>query len=188
MNEPTSFVSGDFVQWQESEGTVGLVSHFAPTWTLTYELRGPQRITITATQYGTTRNYDVSFTAATSDTYVPGLYQYQASVTDGTKKLTLWTGTIEVLANLSEAVDSYDSKSHVRKTLDAIETAIENYATNPYSQITIAGRTKMNWTLEELIAARSKYRFYLRDEIKAQRIANGLDGGGRILTRFEKWG
>jgi hypothetical protein len=180
MNEPESIVAGDSASWIESSGL-----YPAPTWVLTYILRGPVKIpTITATQYGTTTQWQISLNTAATVDWTPGIYKYQAYATSGADRYTLWSGTIEVKEDLSEAADEFPSLSHVRKTLTKIESAIENYMGTPYHSITIAGRTHENVDMTDLVNLRARYKGYLDAEIKAERIAKGLDGGGRILLRF----
>jgi hypothetical protein len=154
---------------------------------LSYELRGANKISITAAQNGTTTGWKVTLVAADTQIWTPGVYSYQAYVTKSPDRYTLWSGHIEILADLSEAADNYTaSVSHVRTVLAQLETAIVNYSLNPYKRIVIAGREKETWSLKELVDMRARYQYYLAQEIQAEKIAKGLDGGGRILTRFEK--
>ena len=179
MNEPTSIVSGDSVSWTESSGL-----YSAPTWTLKYELRGPNKITITAAQNGSTTGWIVTLHSADTVGWTPGIYVYQAHVTSGADRHTLWSGTTEVLIDLSEAPDAYASISHVRETLAEIETAIEKYMGNPYARIVIAGREKENVDMVQLVKMRTRYKYYLDQEIAKEKMVKGLDSGRRIFTRF----
>lgn len=177
INEPRTLVAGDSTSWVTDHS-----SYPSPTWTLTYEFRGPSKMTVTATQSGTTSSFAVAVTSVASDALVDGIYQWQAIVTNGSERHTIWSGTLEVLPKLADETEQYDAKSHVRTVLNAIESALESYAKNPYQSLSIAGRNKQ-WSLEELLKMRTQYKYYLEQEIQAEKAAQGL-ARGRYLTRF----
>lgn len=178
MNEPTFFTAGNTLAWKESDS-----DHPSPTWTLTYELRGTNgTYTITATQDGSTSGYDITVTSTTTDAYTPGFYRIDGYFTKSGSKELWYSGTITIKANLTEATAGYDSTTHARRTLAAIESAIELYATNPYEQVTIAGRTKI-WKGVELYQMKKKYEWEVQREIDAERIAQGK-GSRKIMSRM----
>jgi hypothetical protein len=175
--EPSKIVAGDTVGWTKS-----LPDYPAASYTLKYELRGPSSITITATGSGT--EYTVAVLAATSDDYVPGIYSMYGVVSAGAVRHTVFQGTIEVVENPTEIQPGTDTRGHARRTLALIEAAIENYAANPYQTITIAGRTKSNWSMSELLSWRDRYIQEAKREADAERVANGIPTRRRIFTRF----
>lgn len=180
LHEPDKIISGDSASWLESHGL-----YPAPSWTLKYELRGPNKITITAVQDGVSTGWKVDLHSVDTVDWTPAIYTFQAYATNAADRHTLWTGTIEVGVDLAEVADLYSAaQSHVRQTLALIETAIQNYMGTPYARIVIAGREKENVDMTQLVKLRARYRYYLDQELRREKIAKGIDAGGRVLTRF----
>lgn len=177
--EPTQVRAGDTVKWTRS------LSDYPPTtWTLSYALRGvPGEIDITASDNGDGTHL-VSVPPATSAAWEPGIYPWSAKVTDGTDVYTVDQGTIEVLEDLSAIAGSHDGRSHAKKTLDALEAVIQKRASRSDLSYTIAGRTLQNMTPKEIRDEWSFWKSRVVMEARAERIANGEAGGGRILARF----
>lgn len=174
--EPSAFRAGDSVRWTRT-----LADYPAGTWTLAYTLNGPTLITITASADGT--DHAVSVLPAVSAVYKPGVYTWAARVTDGTDTYTVGTGTLEILANPAKA-STTDARSHARRFLDAIESVLEGRATHDVASYTIGGRQLARVSLEELLAARGKYRAEVRAEENADRLARGLPSRRHIGVKF----
>ena len=98
--------------------------------------------------------------------------------------MTLQSGRIEILPDLTQATSVTDLRSHVKKVLDAIESLLEGKASADILGYSIAGRSisKMNPT--ELIEWRDLYRVDYQREIDAEKLAKGLDSGRRVGVRF----
>lgn len=174
--EPQKIYAGDSVAWEKT-----LADYPAADWSLAYELRGPGAYTVAASADGDV--FSVEITKETTDAWIPGTYTLYGIITDGSERVTVYQGALEVKANPTEIAAGVDARGHARRTLDLIEAAIENYAANPYQSITIAGRTKSNWSLSELIQWREHFRAEARREEAAERL--GDSSRRRVFVRFD---
>lgn len=165
------------VEWTEAYS-----DYPASSWTLTYTLVGPAKYSLTATADG--ESHKVSVPKATTAAYVPGIYRMIGTITDGTSQYQTYVSTLEILEDLTAEEAGYDAISDARKTLASIKEAIKTYAENPYQSLTIAGRTKANWSFEELIKWRKLYEEEVAREEKAERLESGISPGSRIFVRF----
>jgi hypothetical protein len=176
--EPTSIISGDTVKWTKS-----LPDYLPTLWTLKYEIvNSAAAKTITATDNGDT--HLATLTAALND-LAAGDYSIVGYVTDiatGLERYTVYTGRVSVSANLADG--AADVRSHIKKVLDAIEATLEGRATQDQRRMQIAGRLIERMHMEELLMLRDRYKAEYAAEVRAEKIANGLPSGGKILTRF----
>lgn len=173
---PQEVTAGDTLTWQ-----VSLSDYLAnDSWVLNYALvNTTNKYTITASASGAEHLINVS--ATTSATYAAGEYQWQAYVTKAAQRITVGMGTIKILPNLAGSAGGFDTRSHVKKTLDAIENWLENK--NPaVSEYEIAGRRMRYIPIAELLKLRSQYKNELRAEEAAK--SSGLKGRNRLQVRF----
>ena len=176
-NIPATLQAGDTWEWEFSDS-----DYPASTWTLTYALVDSNRkITITASADDDT--HSVSVAMATTAAYVPGIYHFQAYVTDGTDRFKVDEGTVEVLPNFAAAT-AYDNRSHVKKVLDALEALIEGKASKDKASYSIGGRSISHMSPAELIEWRDNYRAQYVREIRKERIAQGKAAGSTVKVRF----
>lgn len=178
-NEPNEIRRGDQVEWEEDYSA----DYPSSTWTLTYYFRGPSSLDKAAAASGS--GFKLTLTPANTTGLTKGHYQFVGKVSKGTEVHTVTEGTIDVLADLAEEAAGFDSKSHVKKTLEKIEAAIESYATRPVDSISIAGKSIARPSLEVLLRLRGRYGWLLREEERTERVKKGLDAGGMVLTRFD---
>ena len=182
--EPTQFRAGDTVKWIKS-----LADYPASAgWTLKYRLiNSAAKYDITASASGD--DHSVTVAASASALYTAGSYQWQAYVEKGSERYTVGTGTIDVLVNLAGLSAAYDTRSHVKKTLDAIEAAIEAIDKGVLSYTISVGGSSRTFTkrnFDELIKLRSLYKSEYTQELAAERVAKGLDSGRRVGVRFRR--
>lgn len=165
--EPLSFIAGDTVSW-----TKAIDDYLASdSWVLSYHLvmDGDQK-TITASQNGSGDDFLAAISAADSANYTPGIYHYQARVTKGAEAYTVETGSIEVLANFEAQITGFDNRSHVKKTLDALESVILGKASKDQLSYSIAGRSISRLSPSELLEWRDAYQAeHNRNERRAGR-------------------
>lgn len=178
-NEPMQLVAGDTLKfkrhWDDYE---------PPGWTLTYYLvKDGKQITITATDNGDGYHL-VDVKPSTTSAWSPGRYQWQAVVADGTDRYKVDEGTIEVLADYAQQSSGFDARTHVKKTLDAIEAVIESRATRDQESVEINGRSLRRTSLPDLLKLRDRYKAEYQREVQAERLRNGLGTNGRVLVRF----
>jgi len=154
-NEPEFFIAGDTVKWRKS------LPEYRPDagWTLRYDfVKDGSKHSVTATD--------------------------QASVTDGTERYTVATGRIEVKPDFVAVQNGYDARSHVRKVLDALEATILGKASKDQMSYTIAGRSLARMSPGELLKWKNHYETLYRQEVAAEKLANGEQPAGRIMVRF----
>lgn len=183
QNEPLSFIAGETVLWERE------FSDYPPAdgWTLRYQLvKTGTKITFDGATVGT--KYRVSLTSATTAAYASGLYSWQAYVTKSPggveERHYVDQGTIEIKVNYAAQTGGHDARSHVKKTLDALEAMLEGRASLDQQAYTIQGRSLSRMPIEELITWRDKYKGYYQAELNAEKAAAGLGTKNRIYTRF----
>jgi hypothetical protein len=189
LNIPATLRAGDTITWDES-----LPDYPASGgWTLAFVLTkyGQSLITITAAADGD--DYTITITAATSVSWVSGIYSWQAYVYKEagdplaiTEKYTLESGQVQILPDITLATSATDLRSHAKKVLDAIEALLEGKATADVMSYSIAGRSLSKMNPEELIKWRSFYKTEYQRELEAEGIARGEDNPRRIGVRFRR--
>jgi hypothetical protein len=141
------------------------------------------KIDITATDNGDGTHL-VNLAPATTAAYTAGKYRWQAYVSDSDDRYLVDSGTIEIKPNFAVQTNGYDDRGHVKTVLDAIEAVIEGRATKDQMSYSIAGRSLSLTPIPDLIVLREKYKAEYANEVRAERIANGLGHIGKILVRF----
>jgi hypothetical protein len=177
--EPFSFISGDLIKWTKTLSDYPA----SDSWALVYYLvKDGDQETITCTQYGSTDYHLATITAAESAAYSAGIYHYQARVTlvDEVYTIPGLAGQMEVLPNFEALTDGYDDRSHVKKTLDALEDLIYGKASLDQLSYTIAGRSLSRLSPSEVLEWRD---VYLAEYAKEQRRA-GLKKPQGIQVQF----
>ena len=181
--EPAKIVAGDLLQWKRTDlGT----DYANGSYTLSYKARlegtGSTVITITAAASGD--DYLVSVGQSTTASYTAGDYRWQAYITrdSDSERLTIDSGTFEVVANRSAS--TADPRSHAKTMLDKIESILEGRADGDVSAYSINGRSLTKLDITELLMWRDRYRAdYLR-EVHRERALNGTATGSTVLARF----
>ncbi len=181
--EPATIVVGDLLQWKRTD----LGADYANgSYTLSYKARlegtGSTVITITASASGD--DYLVSVGQSTTASYTAGDYRWQAYITrdSDSERLTIDSGTFEVVANRSAS--TADPRSHAKTMLDKIESILEGRADGDVSAYSINGRSLTKLDITELLMWRDRYRAdYLR-EVHRERALNGTATGSTVLARF----
>lgn len=181
--EPSALTAGDTLKFTKS-----LPDYLpADSWVLTYALvKTGVQIEITATDNGDSTHL-VNVAASSTLGYTAGDYQWQAYVTKGTERYSVGKGKLTIKPNFAAEDSGYDGRSHSQKMLDAIEARLEGRATdNQLDMISSAlnGRSVTRETTAELIKLKSYYKIEVQKEKNRDNLNNGVDVGGRILTRF----
>ena len=181
--EPTRLTAGDTWEWSRTD--LALSRFPAPTWALSYALRGPSQINITATP--SDQAFTVTVPAETSAVYKAGDYEWAAYVTNSTtsERYQVATGHLTIAPNLAGDLPTFDGRSYAKRMLDAIEATILGRATEDANELAINGKKIVRMTPAELITLRDKFRFEYANERKAERIRKGLSSGNRVLVRFK---
>jgi hypothetical protein len=158
-------------------------------WTLRYRLvpsfTSPAQapIELTASAYETTR-YRVQETAANTANWKAGWYTWARWAQKSGVRVSLGSGRLEVLPDPAQMAAGVDTRSHVRRVLDALEAVIERKATHDHLNVTIAGKAIGRMTPGEILTWRDKYRAELRREEAGENLRQGRGGGPVIMVRM----
>lgn len=186
MRIPDQITAGDSISWTDAAARDNLGNAVTSVdWMLAYIFRGPSALTVTSQSDGP--GWKTSITSAQSKALTPGLYYWQASVTNGDQRITLGQGTTKVIADLAYAANpaTYDGRSEAEKTLDAINAEINARATGGMAEeYTIGNRSLKKTPMRDLIALQSRYKSIVTRERQAQSIANGLGNPRQMFVRF----
>lgn len=187
MSRPTNIVAGDTYTWQVSCPDYPASDGWALKVTITNVTIRKQIDAATASDG---KSFDVTLPSATSDDLtVVGPYTITEVVWRGTgaslERHTVYTGTVNVTADMTTSGTAADLRTHARKVLEAIEAAIEGRATRGQLDTTVIGDRQVKYLAPgELLKWRSFYSNEVKREEAAARIAQGLDGGNRMVVRF----
>lgn len=186
--EPKQIIAGDTITWKKT------LSDYPASggYTLKYRLiNSAAKYDITAAASGD--DHLITITSATSSGYAAGSYIWSSRVEKGLgqtlERYTLATGTIEISPDLADKSAAFDTRSHVKRTLDALEAAIEGRASRTdldYEIQTSSGtrRRIQSMSHDQLFKARSYYKRLYRDEQAAENAANGIPNRRKVLVRF----
>lgn len=103
-------------------------------------------------------------TSAVTADFVAGDYTFAKWVEKGTERATLETGNFSISPDPAQIAAGTDTRSHVEKTLAAIEAMLEGKASKDVQEYTIGDRQLKYFTIGELMVWRDKYRAQLASE------------------------
>lgn len=141
----------------------------ATAWTLTYTLvSAAAQIQIVAANDGS--DHLIEVTSTTSATYAAGDYTWQAHVSNGSgERSKVDEGVMTVTEDFATHSNGYDSRSHTKKVLDALNASIENRASKTQITQQINGVQIQHIALEDQIRLRDRYAMKYRKELAAKR-------------------
>jgi len=180
--EPLEITAGDTITWKKT-----LSDYPAASYTLKYRLiNSAGKYDITAAASGD--DHLITVTAAVSATYTAGTYTWKSFVEKGSggtlERYTIGQGTLTVNPDLAAQEAGYDSRSHVKKVLDSIQSVIESRATRADLEKEINGKRISFMSPTELIKWHSHYDRLYMQELNAEKIRQGRRTGRKVLTRF----
>jgi len=178
---PSRLTAGDTCEW-----LIALADYPAPTWTLSYALvNASGYVVITASQYESGTAHHINVDAATTALWDSGTYSYQATVTDGSDRFKVESGTIDIIADFADKLTGYDDRSFAKKALDAIEAVILGRASQAQLEYAIAGRQLKFIPPAELMDLRDRLRVEYRSEEAMKLTARtGKSRLGQVQVRF----
>jgi hypothetical protein len=166
-------------------------------WTLKYRLTPrfttPTQtpIDLTATTNADGERYDIQVAPATTVGWKAGFYTWARWVEKAGARQTLnESGQLEVKADPALTAQGYDSRSHPRKVLEAIEAVIESRASQTQREMvayTIGSRSQTLDAQESkaaLLELHSKYKWLVANEDALDKIAVGLPNPRNVGIRF----
>lgn len=172
---PASLRAGDTALWLRSLADYPAGAGWAITTTL---VKLGTKITVVSAADG--NDHKTTVTPATTSAWAAGSYDYQERVSNGSESYTLGTGKIEILPDFASATaGGMDARSHAQKTLDALESWIENRDIG-VAEYEIAGRRLKTISIPDLLILRDRYK----REVRAASGTNGSGKSGRIYLRF----
>lgn len=175
--EPTELVAGDTWAWDRDLADYPV----SGGWSLTYVfVNAEQRFTIDSTTSGSLHR--MSMTAAISSAKIPGTYTWTLFAKKAGERYRVGSGETVVVPNY-EGDRPFDTRSHARKTLEAIQAVIEGRATLDQQAYTINGRSITRMPVTDLLRFRDVYKAEVSREQAAERLRQG-GLGGAILARF----
>jgi len=158
------------------------------SWTLKYHLATTdKKLTITGSDNGDGYHL-IHATPNESSAFTPGLWFFQAVVTDGTDEHLVGEGRVDVIPSLEAAVQGYDSRSHVKRVLDALEAMLENKASDDMLSMSIAtptgNRSLSSLSPGEVVQWYKTYLAMYQRELRDERLAQGMGNPRIIKTRI----
>lgn len=190
MNFPETIIAGDTLDF-----TVSVPDYPASAgWTLKYRLTprfaSPVQaaIAITATTNANGLDYNVQAAPSATAAYVPGEYTWARWVEKSGARQTLdESGPLLVKPDPALTAQGLDSRTHARKMLALIETALEAFAANPVMKsYAIGARQYMRADIPDLLVLRDRYRNEAANEDAVARIAAGAPNPRNIGVRFNR--
>lgn len=187
-NIPSGIVTGLKVEWTKT------ITGYGPDeWSLSYHLRGENRLDVTATD-NEDGSFLISFVAETDeDTPAPlttGAYFFQAYLTniaDTTNKFLFDSGRVNVIANLADtSLETFDGRSRAELMVTAIDALLAGKATNDQMGYTIGQRTLTRIPPDQLIQWRNHYASIVEAESMRERQKKGLPVFENIHVKFTK--
>lgn len=179
--EPEEIQAGDTLKF-----TITLADYPADDgWTLTYRLTSAtaQIAAFAASADGS--SHAVSVAATTTADWAAGLYELRGQVEKSGEKYTTHVSNVQVLADLmADNASGNDQRTHARKALSNVETAIEALASGTNQTFVINGESYSRKDLEQLTRVRDRYRQEVANEEALERINNGKGTKGVFRIHF----
>jgi hypothetical protein len=164
---------------------VELPDYPAATWTLSVAIvTTTARIAITgAPLAGNAYVLDVAATVTAAAPYVAGTFEWQAYVTAGADRRTVGRGSVKILADFATQTAGLDTRSDIKKMLDAISLVLVGKASKDVQEYQINGRSLTSYTFTEL----REMLEYLKAEYKAEQEALGILTGkqSKRIVRYQ---
>jgi hypothetical protein len=153
-------------------------------WSAAFDFRAKDGGALTFSATASGDDHLVSLAPATTAVWPPELYSGTGKVSKTGQTFTVWKGKLEVKIDLSQQSSGYDTRTHARICLDAIEAVMEGKATRDVLNTTIAGQSIGRLTPDQLIAFRAYYRAEVLGEEAQEALENGGPSGKNILAIF----
>lgn len=184
MNVPAIIYAGDTVKWNEP-ATPDYSS--TASWIATFALRhgtGNDALTITGVADGA-GGWNFTITATQSAALHVNGHWWQLVVTKAAERYTLGTGDLTVKANIPASGNTYDGRSQAQIDLEAVRAAMRGrIAGGEVMEYTIGNRSLKKMPMADLIALETKLMADVAREMRADRLAKGMNSGRAVYVRF----
>jgi hypothetical protein len=176
---PSSFIAGDSLAWLLSYADYPADGG----WVLSIVLvKDGAKITIPSTASGS--QHQVSIPSATTAAYAPGTYHFQASVTSGTDRVTVGSGSIEIKPDFASQTTGYDARTWLDKAIEALEASIAGRASKTQLAQTIGGVQVQHIPPGDQLSLLDKLRAQRQRQEAVERRTAGLGSRSIIKVRF----
>ena len=178
MKIPAQITANDSASWSDDAfvGDAGRLLD-SSAYTLTYLLRGPSSVTLTAVASG--RGWVTSI--AKNAVSAPGQYSVVARLTTTTEQITVGTGRLDVLADLTSLAAGGEFRTPAEIELAQVEAAIAGSRTESYK---IGTREAKRYSITDLLQIRSWLMVKVKNERAARDLANGIGNPSNLYVRF----
>lgn len=163
MPNETQLIAGTTWQWSQ------LVEGYsaADGYALTYLFAGPAKLSIDATADADGVGFVLEAAADKTKALAPGSYAWAAVITKDAFRVEIARGAVEIVADLADMAAGADTRSHVKRTLDAIRAVLEGRAGRIEAEYQINGRLVRLMPPSELREWEKEYAARYRQELRA---------------------
>jgi hypothetical protein len=174
---PSRFTQGETVSFISSYS-----NYPAPTWNLTYYLRGPSSVNSQATPVGS--DHQITLTSEDTSKMKAGDYRYQGYVSNGSEKYVVAQGSFQVMASLACQPEDTASQSELQQIVSALEASIKGLATRQQLEIVVGNVQIRYMNLSDKIKAHEYFSRLLANELARQDLADQVASGGAASVTF----
>ena len=185
MNIFDTLTSGDSATWNDGAFSDAQGNHYdSASYALKYELRGPAApLTLVAVANGL--GWTTTLTTTQSAALAAGNYWWAATVSKSGARITAAKGELTITADVAAAADFFDGRTQAEKDLAAVQVAISARVNGgAVLDYTIGSRNLKREPMVELLKMRSALLITVRNQLRAQSIANGLGDPSISYVRF----
>lgn len=186
-SEPLTINPGVTVKWQKVFNTFPYADGFTRAF---YTISGSAgNATITGTYADGLFTFELT---AALNTLAKGTYRLAGFVQSGAdgdadmERYPIYNMPLIVTEGLAAAVTT-DTRDQYQRELELINTAIENYVTDPVEEATAAGKSYRRPSIMTLQKLRQQLLAMIRMENRKLNAANGRRVGGRILANLSQY-
>lgn len=154
---------------------------FGPSWTCSISFRGNgNSLDVIADS-----NWKFSLSASQTSILKTGTALYQIYAQNGSERITIDQGRIDILQNFSSASSTTELRSQTEIDLQNVRTLISQIVSNGgVAEYSIGNRRARKYELSELRALESQLLFRLSREQRSEKIKNGLGDPFSKYVRF----
>lgn len=184
MGVPASIYAGDTVKFNIPATTdYSSTTSWVGTFTLKHDT-GNDAISVTGVADGS-GGWDFTLTATQTAGFHVETHWWQLYVTKAAERYTLSQGSLQVFANIPTAGNTYNGRSQAQIDLEAVQAEMRaRISGGGVQEYTIGNRSLKKVPMADLIALESKLKADVARDLRADRIAKGLNSGRAVYVRF----
>lgn len=175
--EPIEIVQGTTVKWTRT-----ISDYPRPLWTATYHFVAADKVTVSGT--GSTSIHSFELTKAATQEMNVGEYQWQLTAEYNEERFHIDSGMLTVARDFANTSTGTDIRSHVKRTLDNLEKAIEGTSSTDVLNYTIGDRSIARIPKTELITLYNHYTALYAAEKRRLKAKRGRRTNFQIRAKF----